>query len=105
MTTIDVTLRTGERRTLPARLGNSVMETLRDGGVDEILAICGGSMACATCHVYLDAADYDRCPPPSGGESELLEFADHRTELSRLSCQLKIGPQLHGVHVTVAPED
>lgn len=54
MVQIFVTLRSGEKRTIDAVDGVSVMEALRDGGVDEILALCGGCCSCATCHIHVE---------------------------------------------------
>ncbi len=105
MTTLNVTLRTGETRSVPARTGVSVMETIRDSGIDEIMAICGGCCSCATCHVYVADEDWSRLSPPGPGEAELLEFSEHPTERSRLSCQIKMSEGLDGLSVTIAPED
>jgi len=105
MTSVTVTLRTGEQMVAQGRPGLSLMETLRDGGVDEILAICGGSCSCATCHVYVEEGLGGRVGPPSADEAALLDFSDYRTERSRLSCQIRLTPELDGLAVTVAPED
>lgn len=105
MTVLNVTLRTGETREIQARNGVSVMETIRDSGIDEIMAICGGCCSCATCHVYVADEDWARLSPASSGESELLEFSEHPTERSRLSCQIKMSDALSGLSVTIAPED
>lgn len=105
MTTLNVTLRTGEARTVPARPGVSVMETIRDSGIDEIMAICGGCCSCATCHVYVAEQDWDRLAPPGTDEAGLLEFSEHPTPYSRLSCQISMSPALDGLRVTIAPED
>lgn len=105
MTTLNVTLRTGEVRTVQARPGASAMETIRDSGIDEILAICGGCCSCATCHVYVAEQDWDRLTPAASGELELLEFSEHPTGRSRLSCQIRMSPALDGLSVTIAPED
>lgn len=105
MTTLNVTLRTGETRSVIAKAGASVMETIRDGGIDEIMAVCGGSCSCATCHVYVAEDDWDRLAPASKGEAELLEFSAHPSPRSRLSCQIKMSPELDGLSVAIAPED
>lgn len=105
MTTLNVTLRTGEIRAIQARQGASAMETIRDSGIDEIMAICGGCCSCATCHVYVAVEDWDRLSPPSADELGLLEFSEHPTPHSRLSCQIKMSPALDGLKVTIAPED
>lgn len=105
MTVLNVTLRTGETRAINARNGTSVMETIRDSGIDEIMAICGGCCSCATCHVYVAAEDWSKLSAASREESELLEFSEHPTERSRLSCQIKMSDALDGLCVTIAPED
>ena len=105
MPTINVTTRTGEARAVEAKLGNSIMENLRDGGIDEILALCGGCVSCATCHVFVDDQWLDRLPAISEDEDDLLDSSDVRQANSRLSCQLPLTAELDGIKVTVAPED
>jgi 2Fe-2S ferredoxin len=105
MPTVIVVDRAGAETTIQAPIGKSVMEALRDGGIDEVLALCGGCCSCATCHVYVDAAWQDLLPPISDSENELLDGSDHRHGNSRLSCQLTLGAELDGLRVTVAPED
>jgi ferredoxin, 2Fe-2S len=105
MAQVVVTTREGETRVVEAPLGISVMEAIRDGGVDELLALCGGGCACATCHVYVDDAFAAQLPPITDDENELLEGSSHRSERSRLSCQIRMDDSFSGLRVTVAPED
>ncbi len=105
MSQIIVTTRTGTEIALDAKPGLSVMEILRDGGIDEVLALCGGCCSCATCHVYVDADDVARAGVASPDEADLLDSSDHRTPRSRLSCQIAFTDALDGLRVTVAPED
>ena len=105
MADIFVTTRAGEAHRLSLKPGLSLMETIRDGGLDELLALCGGCCSCATCHVHIDPAFADRLPPMSEDENDLLDSSDHRTALSRLSCQLRLNKELEGLRVTIAPED
>jgi ferredoxin, 2Fe-2S len=100
-----VTKRDGERVELNGDAGLSVMEVIRDGGVDELLALCGGCCSCATCHVYVDPAFADRITPIGEDENDLLDSSDHRTEQSRLSCQIPFSAELDGLTVTIAAED
>jgi 2Fe-2S ferredoxin len=100
-----VVTRKGEERELEAQTGLSVMEILRDGGIDEVLALCGGCCSCATCHVYVEGDVADRLPPMSQDEDDLLDSSDHRTARSRLSCQVPFTEALDGIRVVVAPED
>src|SRR5882757_4554288 len=88
MTTINVTTRSGETRSFAASEGLSVMEIIRDGGIDELLALCGGCCSCATCHVHVDAEDFDKLDAMSDDENELLEGSFTRGATSRLACQI-----------------
>lgn len=100
-----VVTREGAEQELDAESGLSVMEIIRDGGVDELLALCGGCCSCATCHVYIDPAFADQIPAMSEDENDLLDSSDHRNERSRLSCQVSFSSALDGMKVTIAPED
>ena len=100
-----VTTREGETGTLDAGLGMSVMEVIRDGGVDELLALCGGVCSCATCHVHVDPEFAGAAPPISEDESDLLESSSHRDARSRLACQIRMNDSLSGLRVTIAQED
>lgn len=103
---LTVTTRDGVGRTVEGRAGLSLMQNIRNAGVDELQAICGGSLSCATCHVYVESLPAGaELPPKSFDEEDLLEASDHVEANSRLSCQLVFGPDLDGVCVTVAPED
>lgn len=105
MPTIHVQMRNGERRSIEANANQSVMEALRDNGVAEIEALCGGCCSCATCHVFVDPAFADRTPAISSAEDELLGMSDHRRDGSRLSCQIPLTDELDGLFVEVAPQD
>ena len=100
-----VVTRKGEERELDGEAGLSVMENLRDGGVDEILALCGGNCSCATCHVHVDPAFLPLLKPMSADEDDLLDSTSDRDATSRLSCQILFGPELDGLKVRIAAED
>jgi 2Fe-2S ferredoxin len=100
---IKLTTREGQALEVESSTGCTLMEAIRDSGVDEITALCGGCMACATCHVYVDAEHQHQLPPMSNDESALLDSAESRTELSRLSCQIPLTEDLDGLSVTIAP--
>jgi ferredoxin, 2Fe-2S len=90
----------GETRTVEANPGDSVMETAVRNGVPGIVAECGGSLSCATCHVFVDPTDYAALPPMEDMEDEMLYGAAvDRQETSRLSCQIRI-PDDMDLHVT-----
>ena len=97
--------RMGEETTVDATSGLTVMETIRDAGFDELLALCGGCCSCATCHVHVDAGWTDIVGGPGEDESDLLESSDHRQANSRLSCQIEMTDALDGLRVAIAPED
>lgn len=105
MPTINVTTRAGEPRMIDGRAGRSLMENLRDNGIDDILALCGGCLSCATCHVYVDEEWLGALPPISTDEDDLLDTSGDRRPNSRLSCQIPLTNALDGIAVTVAPED
>ena len=105
MPTLYVTTREGETLELQGQPGLSVMEIIRDGGVDELLALCGGCCSCATCHVHVDPAFADKVAPMSEDENDLLDSSDDRNETSRLSCQIPFTAELDGLKVTIAKED
>jgi 2Fe-2S ferredoxin len=97
--------RSGKEREIEGEVGRSVMEIVRDAGVDELLALCGGCCSCATCHIYIESGHADMVASPSDDEDDLLDSSDHRTEKSRLSCQIPFSDALDGLRVSIAPED
>ena len=101
---LTLTTREGETKAFEPTNGISLMEAIRAAGVDELVALCGGCMSCATCHVYIDPAFQGRLPPRSDDESAMLDSLEHREECSRLSCQIKLTEDLDGLRVTVAPD-
>jgi 2Fe-2S ferredoxin len=77
--------------TIDAQAGDSVMETAVRNGVPGIVAECGGSLSCATCHVFLCSGSADAFPPMQDLEDDMLDgTAVERQENSRLSCQLSL---------------
>lgn len=83
--------------------GESMMEIGRFNGVKGILGDCGGSCACATCHVYVDAAWEARAGKPDDVETSTLDMAPDVLPNSRLCCQIRLREELDGLRVTVAP--
>jgi ferredoxin, 2Fe-2S len=105
MPRLTVVTRDGTETIVTGEAGLSVMEVIRENGFDELLALCGGCCSCATCHVHVDEAWFDRLPPMGADEDDLLDSADHRVATSRLSCQLPFSDALDGLRVQIAPED
>jgi 2Fe-2S ferredoxin len=98
-----VTDREGKVHELEARAEWSAMEVIRDANLP-LAAECGGACACATCHVYVDEEWRDKLPPAQQQEIDMLDFGVAVQENSRLSCQIKMVPELDGLKVTMAPE-
>ena len=105
MPQLTIISRDGEQRQIDAAPGLSLMEAIREGGFDELLALCGGCCSCATCHVHVDPAFVEKLSSMSEDEDDLLESSDHREANSRLSCQIPFTTELDGLKVTIAPED
>src|SRR6201986_1960256 len=102
MPDIIVTTREGNEHRIRCAVGRSLMEVIRDAGIDDIEAICGGTCTCSTCHVYVADADLERLPPMSNEERAMLSGAAPRAG-SRLACQVILTDSLDGLRVTVAP--
>jgi len=92
----------GKTHTLEATEEWSLMEIIREGGIP-ILAQCGGSCACATCHIYVAPEWKDKLPEPSEEEIGMLDGAFEVTEDSRLACQVFFNKNLDGLKVKIAP--
>jgi ferredoxin, 2Fe-2S len=105
MAKLIVVTRDGTEQEVEGQSGLSVMEIIRDAGVDELLALCGGCCSCATCHIHVDASQTGLLTPMSEDENDLLDSSDHRNEQSRLSCQIPFSDALNGLRVTIAAED
>ena len=106
MSKLIVVTRSGDEIEIDSpRSGTSLMELMRDNNVPDLLALCGGSRSCATCHVWVDPAFAEKLPEAVEEENELLDSSLHRTPTSRLSCQVKWSDALDGMRVTLAPED
>ena len=105
MAVINVTNRAGKAETITGKVGNTLMENLRDAGLD-VEAICGGCCSCATCHVFIDEAWTAKMPARSADELELVEQTRaFKPANSRLSCQIKFTDAMDGLTVTVAPAE
>lgn len=90
----------GQTHTLDASDGLTVMQVATGAGLAGIVAECGGSAMCATCHVYVDEAWQDRLPAALSNELELLDCtAAERLPGSRLSCQIRLDASVDGLVV------
>jgi 2Fe-2S ferredoxin len=87
----------GNAQTVEAEIGQSVMEAAVQHDVPGILATCGGSCSCATCHVYVAEDWFERLEEPELEELDMLDTAHDLEPTSRLSCQIRVTEQLDGL--------
>lgn len=86
---------------IDASSGQSLMEAARSNDIPGIIAECGGTLSCATCHVYVDQDWVDRIPAPDANEVDLLEAVPEPRPGSRLSCQIMLSDAMDGLSVEV----
>ena len=91
----------GESHTIEVTNGLSVMEGAVQNNIPGIDADCGGSMACATCHVYVKEEWFNKLPKKEDGEEDMIDMAFEPKKNSRLSCQLMVSDQLEGLVVNL----
>jgi 2Fe-2S ferredoxin len=89
----------GKSHTIQVQNGLTVMEGAVQNNIPGIDADCGGSMACATCHVYVKEEWFDKLPKKEDGEEDMIDMAYEPNKFSRLSCQLVASDELEGLVV------
>ena len=89
----------GKSHTIDVANGLSVMEGAIQNNIPGIAADCGGSMACATCHVYVKEEWFDKLLKKEDGEEDMIDMAYEPNKFSRLSCQLIVSDELDGLVV------
>ena len=90
----------GNSKTIEVENGLSVMEGAIQNNIPGIDADCGGSMACATCHVYVEENWLNKLPKAEDAEIDMIDMAHEPKKNSRLSCQLIVTNELDGLTVT-----
>ena len=91
----------GTNHTVDVQNGLTVMEGAVQNSIPGIDADCGGSMACATCHVYVKEDWFDKLPKKEDGEEDMLDMAFEPKPNSRLSCQIIVSDNLDGLEVSI----
>ena len=91
----------GKSHTIEVAIGLSVMEGAVQNNIPGIDADCGGSMACATCHVYVKEEWFNKLPKKEDGEEDMLDMAFEPKKNSRLSWQLMVSDQIDGLVVNL----
>lgn len=105
MAQVYVTDRSGQQEAIEIEPGTTLMQTITNAGIADLLALCGGVCSCATCHVYVEGEAAALLPPIGDDEDSLLDMSAHRRENSRLSFQIRLNSDLAGLRATIAPED
>jgi 2Fe-2S ferredoxin len=105
MPKLQITDLSGAVTTLDANSGETLMESLRDNGYDDILAICGGVCSCSSCHVYIEGEWASKLKGAGEDEHQLVSSTEHYKENSRLSCQITLSDDMDGMEVTIANQD
>ncbi len=100
---IKVTDRDGNKHELEGDSNSTLMEILRDAGLD-IEATCGGCCACATCHVYINDKWFEKINVRDDDEESMLDQAFDVKNTSRLSCQISLSEELDGIELELAPQ-
>ena len=90
----------GESKTIDVENGLTVMEGAIQNNIPGIDADCGGSMACATCHVYVEDSWLNKIPQAEDAENDMIDMAYNPKKNSRLSCQIIVSEELDGLIVT-----
>ena len=103
MTKLTVKDQEGNVQELSADIGLTLMEIIRDAGMD-IEAACGGCCACATCHLYIDKDWFSKLTAREDDEESMLDQAFNVKDNSRLGCQIEFNDGLDGIKVELAPE-
>ena len=88
-----------EKHTVEVQNGLTVMEGAVQNDIPGIDADCGGGMACATCHVYVNDEWFDKLPSKEDGEEDMLDMAFEPKKNSRLSCQITVSDKIEGLVV------
>jgi 2Fe-2S ferredoxin len=91
----------GKSHTIEVQNGLTVMEAAVQNNISGIDADCGGSMACATCHVYVKEEWFNKLPKKEDGEEDMLDMAYAPRKFSRLSCQLIVSDELEGLVINL----
>ena len=86
-----------------AKVGQSLMAAAKSANVPGIIAECGGSMVCGTCHVFIDEAWFAQLPPAKTMEADLIDYGLYPRPTSRLSCQIAVTEAMDGLVLEIPP--
>tara|TARA_Y100001970_G_scaffold121139_1_gene150273 strand:+ start:53 stop:373 length:321 start_codon:yes stop_codon:yes gene_type:complete len=89
----------GKSHQIDVANGLTIMEGAVQNNIPGIDADCGGSMACATCHVYVKEDWFNKLPIKENGEEDMIDMAYEPNKFSRLSCQITVSDEIDGLVV------
>nr|XP_019939943.1 PREDICTED: ferredoxin-2, mitochondrial [Paralichthys olivaceus] len=92
--------RSGQKIPVRAKVGDNVLYLAHKHGI-ELEGACEASLACSTCHVYVNADHFDKLPEPDEREDDMLDMAPMLQENSRLGCQIILTPEMDGIELTL----
>ena len=101
MAKITYTTHDNQNHTIDVQNGLTVMEGAVQNDIPGIDADCGGGMACATCHVYINEDWLDKLPTKEDGEEDMLDMAYEPKKNSRLSCQIVVSDEIDGLVLNI----
>ncbi len=104
MPNITFILKDGTKKIVDAPVGLSLMEVALKNNIEAIEGSCGGSLACATCHIYIEPDKYEKILPNDGiseEEEDMLDLAFDLRKTSRLCCQIMVSEDMEGLIVAV----
>ncbi|KAI1280476.1 Adrenodoxin-like protein 2, mitochondrial [Halotydeus destructor] len=91
-----------ERITVKGKVGEDIMRLAQKHGI-EIEGACEASVACSTCHIYVQNDYYDKLKEPEENEEDMLDMAPFLKSNSRLGCQIVLTKELDGIEVKLPP--
>jgi ferredoxin len=103
MTRVTFIGRDGEPQEVVSNPGDTLLDVAQAAG-QPLEGTCEGQMACSTCHVVVDAADFAILPPASEDEEDMLDLAAGATRFSRLACQIRLDSTLESITVAIPRE-
>lgn len=92
--------KSGVRKSVEGNVGDNVLHLAHENGID-LEGACEASLACSTCHVYVDEKSFNKLPPPIEGEEDMLDLAASLQPNSRLGCQVVLTKDLDGMELTL----
>jgi len=101
--TVNYIMRDGSVNKVQAKIGENLLNTAHENGIEDLEGACECSLACSTCHVYVDDEYFNKLPEPNDDEKDMLDLAFALTPKSRLGCQIIAKKEIDGIIVKLPP--